>query len=278
MIINPFVFAAGGGGGPPLTLIPGFSYTAFYSIALRNAAYTGPCCRVIRASDSATLDIPFGSDGWMDEPTITGFISGADLFVDRWYDQSGNAHHIESNTSGKRPKLANSGGSINKLSTRPAMTYDGSDDGFTHAADAAFGFGTSDFTVETFAHANPSWDMTDNTILDMRTGSGQDGVFLVDSAKKMTYFNGSSLTASTAVADATTVHMAWAKASGTLRQFRNGTVDGSTSGTTNFGATRPLWVGTKFIPSDSIIGYLLELGIVTGAASWTANFTPRSMF
>lgn len=70
---------------------------------LRNA-YSGAGIRVRRDSDDAQQDIGFDGEG-LDWAAATSFASGADLFVTKWYDQSGNGNDLLQSTTGNQPGL-----------------------------------------------------------------------------------------------------------------------------------------------------------------------------
>lgn len=73
---------------------------------------------VIRASDSATLDIGFAGDGKMDVATLTAFLSGTTGKVVTWYDQSGNGRDLTQATDGNRPALV-----LQSLGIFPSMQF-----------------------------------------------------------------------------------------------------------------------------------------------------------
>ena len=70
--------------------------------------YSGFCIRVVRATDSATLDVGF-VDGVVDATAIASFCAGTTGKVDRWYDQSGTGTFAFQATDGRRPFIYESG-------------------------------------------------------------------------------------------------------------------------------------------------------------------------
>lgn len=88
-----------------LNLLPGAS--AIYAL-VQNDSYAGPCIRVVRASDSAEMDIGFGASGFVDVTAAIAFRDGAGastLTVKTFYDQSGNGNHATQATGGAQPLL-----------------------------------------------------------------------------------------------------------------------------------------------------------------------------
>lgn len=74
-----------------LDIVAGMGYlpTAAFSVRRLWGRYRGPCCRVLRASDSLEMDIPFCEKGWMCRSTLSDFCQGTTGTVSVWYDQSG---------------------------------------------------------------------------------------------------------------------------------------------------------------------------------------------
>lgn len=74
-----------------------------------------------RETSSLAPDEITGLQQWVDATAITG-LSDGDAVV-AWIDLSGNANHLTSPTSGKRPKYK-----TNIINSNPAVLYDGIDD------------------------------------------------------------------------------------------------------------------------------------------------------
>ncbi len=90
-----------------------------YSVR-RLYTWNGLCCRVVRASDSATLDVSF-SGNVADYMTVQAWAGGSDVAVSIWYDQSGNARDLIQTTAASRPLFYST-----KLYGRdPSIQFDG---------------------------------------------------------------------------------------------------------------------------------------------------------
>jgi hypothetical protein len=72
---------------------------------LKTAGWNGNCLRVRRSSDNAELDIGFAGNA-VDWPTADTFAGGSNLFVTRWYDQSGNGADLVQAAQSSHPVFA----------------------------------------------------------------------------------------------------------------------------------------------------------------------------
>ena len=75
-----------------------------WGLTRMKSAYSGACCNVRRVSDSAVLDIPFGSDGIVDTNLMIAFAGSSTLVLVTLYDQIGANHLTQSNTA-KQPTV-----------------------------------------------------------------------------------------------------------------------------------------------------------------------------
>lgn len=98
-----------GGASPapasPPEFLPTFSVapSVVYGQGQVVSTYSGPALRVVRASDSATLDIPI-ADRVLDVSGVPAFGSGTTMAVDVWYDQSAAAGgNATQSTGSQRP-------------------------------------------------------------------------------------------------------------------------------------------------------------------------------
>lgn len=86
---------------------------AAYSLRKLRADYTGFAVKVQDNVGGATQDIGFDSFGELDTASLSNYGDQNNVFVETWYDQSGNGNNATQATSANRPKI-----------------YDGSSKGF----------------------------------------------------------------------------------------------------------------------------------------------------
>lgn len=104
-----------------------FAAVAFSLRKLR-LSYNGFAIRVRRSSDNAEQDIGFNSID-LDITSLLTFVGSNNGFVTIWYDQSGNNNHAVQNTAANQPRIVNAG-VIEIINTKPALFFDGLNDGF----------------------------------------------------------------------------------------------------------------------------------------------------
>ena len=90
----------------PIDAVGGTAPIAAYGTRKLRAGYTGFAINVVRASDSATLDVGFAAGGGLDTASLDAFSANTTLNVAIWYDQSGNANHATQTTATNRPSLS----------------------------------------------------------------------------------------------------------------------------------------------------------------------------
>jgi len=86
-----------------LNLYPNAS--AGYSLRKLNTSYTGFAIKVQDTVGGSTLDVGFDSNGELDTSAIISYGGSNDVFVETWYDQSGNSNNATQATSADRPKI-----------------------------------------------------------------------------------------------------------------------------------------------------------------------------
>ena len=139
-----------------------------------------------------------------------------------------------------------------------------------------FAFGTGDFTIEMFVyHTNITGQQT--YFGDTYGGDpGADGIYtykttnneisLYDTAQR-------SLSAQDVIHLNTWHHVAWARASGTLRAFVDGIEVDSDSYSGDF-TTQEYFLGdTASTSSGEFVGYMSNVRVIKGTALYTGNFT-----
>jgi len=90
------------------------------------SGYSGPCCQVIRSSDSQAADIPFVA-GVFDEAALIEHCTGTDGYLSIAYDHGVEGRHLTA-VAGERPKIYDSATGTVKVGGFIAPQWDGSDD------------------------------------------------------------------------------------------------------------------------------------------------------
>lgn len=102
--------------------------TAAYSLRLLDSTYKGFAINVQDNVGGATQDIGFNASGGLDTVALLAYAGSNDVFLARWYDQSGSSNHASQPSSTLRPKIVSSGTVIVDANGKPEMKFDGSDD------------------------------------------------------------------------------------------------------------------------------------------------------
>lgn len=155
-----------------------------------------------------------------------------------------------------------------------SLSLDGSGDYLNLATNAAFGFGTGDFTIEFWVYptASTRQDWIDVTT----TGSTRTLVYYTGTAIVF-YSQPTSIAAITgpAITLNTWIHIAVSKISGSTKMFVNGTQVGSTYATNqNYGTTNQVFVGKDGGGTTYVSGLISNMRVLKGTGLYSANFTP----
>lgn len=162
--------------------------------------------------------------------------------------------------------------------------FDGNLDYLTSASNAAFGFGSGDFTIEAWVYLTGSGATNGYTLFDLRNGVSTEvkpSVF-VSSSGVLTYWTyASAKITGGALPIFQWAHVAVSRSSGSTRMFINGVQTGSTySDFTDYGSTGRLVVGNVGDnPSGynaSWLGYVSNFRVLKGTGLYTTSFTPPS--
>jgi hypothetical protein len=152
--------------------------------------------------------------------------------------------------------------------------FDGTGDNLTIPSNAAFGFGTGDFTIEFWAYI-PTWT-GDAQLIGCHTAFvGYDWLIQQFSSGQFRWLD-ASLTLQSGTVPVTNQwnHYAVTRSGTTLRIFLNGTQTASGTSTANIPATRALGIMGDTGASATQIGYMSNVRIVKGTAVYTSAFTP----
>lgn len=148
--------------------------------------------------------------------------------------------------------------------------FDGSGDYLSTPNNAAFQFGTGDFTIECWVNKTVA---ANGSIVDVRSG-GTGAVpwaFYIDASNFPYFYDGTVYTSSVATTLNAWNHVAIVRTSGVLKIFVNGVQGYSAAYTASLNAAGSLLVGGT---AAYTTGYISNLRIVKGTAVYTANFTP----
>jgi len=161
--------------------------------------------------------------------------------------------------------------------------FDGSGDYLDAPSNAAFGFGTGDFTIECWV--NPSslgghGSSNNDCIIDFRpsTGGGAYGtLYIANSGSSVNWYaNTANRITGSAISNNAWTHLAVCRSGTSTKLFINGVQSGSTySDSTNYGTGTP-WIGqfNDGTGGGYFNGYISNLRVVKGTSVYTANFTP----
>lgn len=151
--------------------------------------------------------------------------------------------------------------------------FDGTGDYLAIAADAAFAFGTGDFTVEAWVYVSNY--LNNNLNVFATAGVSSDFSCYLTHTGELAFWNGSASTVfGGSASTGTWHHVAFSRDSGSMRAFLNGWQVGSTTTiNTNLTNTQEVqFPATEDYSSPDC--YIDELRVTKGAAIYTANFQP----
>lgn len=143
------------------------------------------------------------------------------------------------------------------------------------ASNAAFGFGTGDFTLEGWYYHTTGGRF--HVLFDFRTTTPQVAMLVAvnTSDKIYLYVNGSVVLTTTASLTLNSwVHVAISKVSGATKLYVNGVQSGPTyTDTNNYVSPAPVSMGADYVGANGYEGYATNMRIVKGVGVYTGNFT-----
>jgi hypothetical protein len=142
---------------------------------------------------------------------------------------------------------------------------------------AAFAFGTGDFTIEFWVKQNSTDANFAHTIYDgINTGVTAAVSVYLNGDNTVHYSNGTSDIATSAIAVGSWTHVACVRASGFTRLYINGAPSATTADTVNLsvGTSRPLIGAYGATPTAKLNADVSNLRVVKGTAVYTSSFTP----
>ena len=150
--------------------------------------------------------------------------------------------------------------------------FSGSTDYLNVASNAAFQFGTGDFTIEMYVYHTNSGTQT--TYFGDTPGSSNGIYFYRTSSNTLSVYTTSQVLNSTDTVPANCwVHVALTRSGTTMRGFINGNVVATVTNSMNLSDSN-CYIGNDGLPSGQFVGYMSTVRITKGAAIYTAAFTP----
>jgi hypothetical protein len=150
--------------------------------------------------------------------------------------------------------------------------FDGTGDYLNTPSNAAFGFGTGDFTIE-------GWFYFTGTIGTYQRpwwfGDDNDNLEILSSVIRFGGANETVITGPTAVAN-TWYHIAYTRQSSSGKLFVNGTQVGSTTASSYNSSARTFTLMATSGGSNPSTGYVSNCRIIKGTALYTTTFTPST--
>jgi len=170
--------------------------------------------------------------------------------------------------------------------------FDGNGDYLDLSSNAAFNYGTGDFTVEFWYWSNtapsatpfrrilahPSSTNDVNTFQIWHAGTTDGGSVIDSVGLGLPDGTGTVCSVQAAVSDSAWHHIAFARQSGISRAFLDGVLKQSAADTTNYsrGGTEGIRIGSRgdLAANTFVNGYIDDLRITKGVARYTSNFAP----
>jgi hypothetical protein len=157
-----------------------------------------------------------------------------------------------------------------------SILLDGSGDYLDVGSNSAFGYGLSDFTIETWVYRNVSSAL--QVIVDQRAGVAIQLVptLYINATTLFYYANGNNRITGGVVPDSQWVHIALSRSGTSTKLFMNGLQTGATYTDTLNYINSPARIGDRndgAIPTASLNGYIDDFRI-TKVCRYTSNFTP----
>jgi hypothetical protein len=161
---------------------------------------------------------------------------------------------------------------IKKFGTA-SLALDGVGDYVTLTNQADFGFGTSDFTIETWVYKNT---VAYQSLFDFRSAAIEQAIFLgINTSNQLyLYVNGViTITTAATVSLSTWTHVALVRSNATTKIYINGTQSGASwADITNYSTTKPLRIGADWTASYGFTGYIDDVKVSKGVARYTSTF------
>jgi hypothetical protein len=161
--------------------------------------------------------------------------------------------------------------------------FSGSSTFVSAPANAAFSYGTGDFTYEAWIYPTVDGSATTYRFIMGAGGSGQGDQWLINNTGDQTLVYGDGVSSFTTTNKFTLNawnHVALSRNSGTLRIFINGVLgaSGASTASITLGGSQTFYVGNRSggadSPQQAFVGYMSNVRVLKGVGLYTANFTP----
>jgi len=208
----------------------------------------------------------------------SGTIDSIDIDGKISLTNKGTGEFLEPDVRGGKTVVINGDAQINTATKKygiGSLQLDGVGDYLSIDANDDFGFGTGDFTVETWIYLN---DLIDNQqIFDFRSGNVADispVVYVSNGGQLQYYVYNSSRIIGTSLSSNTWYHIALVRDNGNTRLYVNGSQVGVTYTDTNdYGSTKPCTIGARFDGANGCNAFFDDFRVIKGQAAYTSNFT-----
>ena len=154
-----------------------------------------------------------------------------------------------------------------------SVLFDGTGDSLTIASTNDFAFGTGDFTIEMWVYHT---DLTGQQTYFGDTHGNTAGIYTYKTTNnEISLYDTTqrSLSAQNVIQLNTWHHVAWTRASGTLRAFLDGVKVDEDTYTGSFTTTQYYVGDTADATSGEMFGYISNLRVLKGTALYTSDFT-----
>ena len=242
--------------------------------------FTSAAARAFKSVVSSVIDPFFSSVGLLLHGDLFGTTNQNNTFLD-----SSSSTLSTSAVNGKPIQGAftpfYSSGVYDPATQGGSCYFNGTTDYFQYATSSSWAFGTGDFTIEFYAYIGANNNSSLSGILSSRVfNTSVAGTWSLTIGKNFIYFSearsgGAFTSYSGTVNDLVWNHFAIVRNAGVVSLYLNGVSVASSTNTTNFNTTYPLYVGIiNTSPAMLYNGYMANLRIVKGTAVYTSNFTP----
>ena len=183
---------------------------------------------------------------------------------------------VGNTTQGSFSPFSNGSGTYNASTMGGSIYFDGAGDGLTLGNNAAFAFGTGDFTVDCWVYL-PTAVAAQSTIVTNTISAGSPentvGLYLTSNNRILvsTYNTVLGTSANNAVTTGSWNHIAFVRGSGTISVWSNGTRVLNFANTNNYDSSLGVQIGIEGA-ARPLKGYISNLRMVKG----TAVYSPSS--